>query len=220
MMKWARRAVVGALAIAMLALSGCGAHERAAPGVGTAASSARDGAEQRPAVDQGTAKPAWTQSPADPPPADGPLAASSAKPADGGTLSGADHGGVDGAEPEPSEQAGAPPMCQVHRQCPGGFCREGRCACGVDSVWCHGRCEISVINKAHCGACDRRCRPEQGCFASGCGACTGPAWLLCGGLCVHGSTDRNHCGGCGARCPRPKRCIGGTCVEAIREPVR
>jgi hypothetical protein len=51
--------------------------------------------------------------------------------------------------------------------------------CPVERTRCLDLCVVTTADPAHCGGCDRRCRPEEGCFA---GRCLAPPPISCAAL--------------------------------------
>lgn len=104
--------------------------------------------------------------------------------------------------------------------------------CYEDQTCCNGECVDLKTDRAHCGACGKRCGFAETCADSQCVSQCGPGGspcpgsletccragkTCCNGRCIDTVGDDNNCGECGKRCrkpgyPRNELCIAGECV--------
>jgi Stigma-specific protein, Stig1 len=83
--------------------------------------------------------------------------------------------------------------------------------CASPRSVCEGACVDTRSDRSHCGACGRRCYPQQVCLEGMC-QCTGGT-SLCDLNCVDLRTDNENCGHCNGLCTLTGQvCVSSRCV--------
>jgi hypothetical protein len=90
----------------------------------------------------------------------------------------------------------------------------GQLECEGGLTPCAGSCVDTMVDLAHCGACDHPCPSTLVCSLAQCGTDCQGGTTQCGMMCVHTDDDPEHCGKCGNACPATQACSNGGCCKA------